>query len=168
MRISVLWDASPPSYCMAPCVALSVWLLLMILQTNDLHTLNENNDLDFLFKFNNLLNDENEDSPYANVQIDSKFHDLDSFIINPSIVTAPVFLSINVQSLNSKHANLNEFILELLSKGINIEIIALQEIWNIDNLQSLSIEGFHPLIFKQRVGMRGGGVGFYIKKLHFL
>ncbi len=47
-------------------------------------------------------------------------------------------------------------------KGINIEIIALQEIWNIDQPQLLQIDGFN-LVYKQRVGMRGGGVGFYIK-----
>ncbi len=44
-------------------------------QTNDLAKLNENNDLDFLFRFNALLHDENEDSPYSNVEINGKFHD---------------------------------------------------------------------------------------------
>jgi hypothetical protein len=54
-------------------------------------------------------------------------------------------------------------------KGVNVEIIALQEIWSIDNPDLLVIPGFHPLIFKQRAGMRGGGVGFFIKKeQHFV
>ena len=39
----------------------------------------------------------------------------------------------------------------------------MQETWNIENPQLLLIDGFHPVIFKQREGMRGGGVRFYIK-----
>ena len=97
------------------------------------------------------------------MQINGKFYDLDSFTNDPTIQNSPVYININVQSLNSKHANLNDLICELLLKGINIEIIALQEIWNIDHPELLDIVGFHPIIFKQRVGMRGGGVGFYIK-----
>jgi len=135
----------------------------MLGQTNDLAKLNDNNDLDFLFRFNSLLTDENEDSPYSNVQLNGKFHDFESFTSDPTIVNSPVYINLNVQSLNSKHANLNEYVSELIAKGLNIEIIALQEIWTIDHPQLLNIEGFHPLIYKQRAGMRGGGVGFYIK-----
>ena len=129
---------------------------------NDLKILNENNDLDFLFKFNSLLIEEDEDSPYANVQINGNFHDFNSFTNDPTIRNSPVYLNINVQSLNSKHANLNLLVRDIISKGINIEIIALQEIWSIEQPQLLCIEGFN-LVYKQRVGMRGGGVGFYIK-----
>jgi hypothetical protein len=96
------------------------------------------------------------------VQINGKFHDLDSFTSEPFIKNSPVYININVQSLNSKHANLSDLIHEIIAKGINLEIIALQEIWNIDHPQILQIDGFN-LIYKQRVGMRGGGVGFYIK-----
>jgi len=130
---------------------------------NDLKNLNDNNDLDFIYKFNNVLADENEDSPYANVLINGKFHDFESFIAEPTIGSSPVYLSINVQSINSKHADLSDLILNLIEKGVNIEIIALQETWNIVNPQLLLIDGFHPVIFKHREGMRGGGVGFYIK-----
>jgi exonuclease III len=68
-----------------------------------------------------------------------------------------------VQSLNSKYESLKEYITELFSKNVNIEIIALQEIWQIQHINLVSIPGFHPLICSQRRGMRGGGVGFYIK-----
>ncbi len=68
-----------------------------------------------------------------------------------------------MQSLNSKHESLKEFITELVSKNVNIEIIALQEIWQVQHINLVSIPNFHPLICSQRRGMRGGGVGFYIK-----
>jgi len=135
----------------------------MQLQNNDLQTLNGRIDLDFIHSFNNLLLDEQEDNPFVNVEINGKFHDFESFIADPIIISSPVFISINVQSLNSKHTNLNDLVCELINRGVNIEVIALQEIWSISNPESLDITGFHPLIFKQRVGMRGGGVGFYIK-----
>jgi hypothetical protein len=92
------------------------------------------------------------------VQINGKFHDFDSFTSEPLIKNSPVYININVQSLNSKHANLSDLIQEIILKGINIEIIALQEIWNIEQPQLLQIDGFN-LVYKQRVGMRGGGVG---------
>jgi hypothetical protein len=63
----------------------------------------------------------------------------------------------------SKYDSLNVFVLELLAKGINVELIALQEIWNVEFPDLLDIEGFQPLIYKQRTNMRGGGVGFYVK-----
>ncbi len=135
----------------------------MQLQNNDLQSLNGRIDLDFIHSFNNLLLDEQEDNPFVNVEINGKFHDFESFIADPIIISSPVFISINVQSLNSKHTNLNDLVCELINRGVSIEVIALQEIWSISNPESLDIMGFHPLIFKQRVGMRGGGVGFYIK-----
>jgi hypothetical protein len=42
-------------------------------------------------------------------------------------------------------------------------VIAIQECWKIDYPELMQIPGYHPFIFKQRSGMRGGGVGFYIK-----
>ena len=75
----------------------------MQLQNNDLQTLNGRIDLDFIHSFNNLLLDEQEDNPFVNVEINGKFHDFESFIADPIIISSPVFISINVQSLNSKH-----------------------------------------------------------------
>lgn len=74
----------------------------------------------------------------------------------------PLFLNINIQSLNSKYEKLVEFINELLSLKLNIISIALQEIWSIPYPDLLKIENF-DLIFKQRSGGRGGGVGFYVR-----
>ena len=145
------------------CIGYPPQNLSMQTQNNSLQLLNDRIDLDFIHLFNNLLLDEQEDNPYINVEINGKFYDTESFVNDPIIRTSPVFISINVQSLNSKHANLSDLVCDLINRGVNIEIIALQEVWSIENPQLLDILGFHPLIFKQRAGMRGGGVGFYIK-----
>jgi exonuclease III len=76
---------------------------------------------------------------------------------------SPLYLSVNIQSLNSKHEELSFQICELLSKNISIDVIALQETWNVQYPDQLLIPGFqHPVIIN-RYGMRGGGVGFYVK-----
>jgi exonuclease III len=72
-------------------------------------------------------------------------------------------LSINVQSLQSKHENLCIELNELQKNNISVDVIALQEIWDIRYPELVAIDGFKPLIFKKRRGMRGGGVGFYVK-----
>ena len=40
-----------------------------------------------------------------------------------------------------------------------IDLIALQEIWNIQNLPSVEIPSYN-FVFKKRSKFRGGGVGF--------
>ena len=77
--------------------------------------------------------------------------------------TRPLFLNINIQSLNSKHEKLKNFILSLTNKNIQIDLISLQETWAIKQPQLLDIPGFQPLIFTNRKRGRGGGVGFYLR-----
>jgi exonuclease III len=74
-----------------------------------------------------------------------------------------VYISINIQSLQSKYEQFLQEINELEQKGIEIEVIALQEIWDMKYPELFPLPGYKPLICKTRVGMRGGGVGFYIK-----
>ena len=40
----------------------------------------------------------------------------------------------------------------------------MQETWNINYPHLLELPGFQPLIYRNRNNMRGGGVGFYIRK----
>ena len=49
------------------------------------------------------------------------------------------------------------------ASGTNITLIALQETWNIPNLNLVNIPNFN-LKFKKRAKFRGGGVGFYLKQ----
>jgi hypothetical protein len=44
-----------------------------------------------------------------------------------------------------------------------IDVIALQEIWDVRYPELFAIPGYKPLICKKRRGMRGGGVGFFVK-----
>jgi len=84
----------------------------------------------------------------------------------PSILQdndSPIFLSINIQSLTSKFEILRDQILELTGKKILIDVIAIQETWDIRVPELLSIPGFQTLSFKTRTHMRGGGVGFYVR-----
>ena len=75
----------------------------------------------------------------------------------------PVFLNINIQSLNSKHEKLSNFILSLTNKNIQVDLIAIQETWKIPNLSLVAIPGFQPFIAVNRKVGKGGGVGFYIR-----
>ncbi len=74
-----------------------------------------------------------------------------------------VYLSLNVQSLLSKHEQLSLEIAELECKNVTSDAIALQETWDVKYTDLVPLKGFNPLIFKRRRDMRGGGVGFYIR-----
>jgi hypothetical protein len=76
----------------------------------------------------------------------------------------PVFLGINVQSLQSKHENLCLELDELIKNKTNVDVIALQEIWDVRYPELVAIDGFKPLTYKKRKGMRGGGAGFFYQK----
>jgi len=51
----------------------------------------------------------------------------------------------------------------MTSSGIQIDVIALQETWNIKYPKLLTLPGFQNLIFVNRKVGKGGGVGFYIR-----
>jgi hypothetical protein len=51
-------------------------------------------------------------------------------------------LSINVQSLLSKHEQLLQFIQELEKSNITIEVIAVQEIWDVQYADLVNLPGF--------------------------
>jgi len=52
---------------------------------------------------------------------------------------------------------------ELQKNNVTIEIIAIQETWHINYIETVTLPGFN-FIFKQREKGRGGGVGFYISE----
>ena len=78
-------------------------------------------------------------------------------------VKSGIFLSINVQSLMSKHAQLASEIAEMEQNNLCIDAIAIQETWDVRYPELLPIQGFNKLLFKKRRNMRGGGVGFYVR-----
>ena len=76
---------------------------------------------------------------------------------------APIYLNINIQSLLSKFNQLKTQILELLERNVKIDVISIQETWEVRYPDQFTIPGFQKFICKTRDGTRGGGVGFYIR-----
>jgi len=131
---------------------------------DSINVLNDTANLDFRTVYANLYRDFDYDNdPYSNVVISSKYYDMCSLPAQLNGHDSPLFLSINIQSLNSKYEELKTQIIELVNQKIQIDIIAIQETWEICQPDVLSIPGFQPIIFKSRTQMRGGGIGFYVR-----
>jgi hypothetical protein len=129
-----------------------------------LDTLNSQADLDFFSSYNNVYRDfAVNDDPYFGITISSNFHDIQSLSNMCRNERSGIFLSINIQSLISKHAQLVSEIAEMENKNLHIDVIAIQETWDVRYPEMLSLPGFNNLLFKKRRNMRGGGVGFYVR-----
>ncbi len=64
-------------------------------------------NLDFRTLYDRTYRDFDLDNdPYSNVEIDSKYYDMYSIPVDINSHNAPLFLSINIQSLNSKYEEL--------------------------------------------------------------
>jgi exonuclease III len=140
-------------------------IFLMYRINADLSGINEKAELDFFSSYNvvyrdNILNDD----PYFGIKLNSKFHDIDSLASLCRLNKNAIYLSLNVQSLMSKHEQLAFEIAELEQNNISIDVIAVQETWDVRFPELVSLNGYNPIILKKRRGMRGGGVGFYVKK----
>lgn len=108
----------------------------------------------------NLVND----SPYSDINIDSKYYDLDEFIgldHNPHNFS---FLSLNIQSLSSKYIEFKQFHNQLSENKCNFDIYALQEVYSIIDPDIFHLDNYHPIQFKTRTVNKGGGVAFFISK----
>ena len=114
--------------------------------------------------FLSSLDDSFEDiNLWSDINIDCKYYDDSSLIERFSGLNNPLVLNANIQSLSSKHDKLSEMIKILENENVIFDVIALQETWEIKDVKSLSLPGYHELIFKNRSSARGGGIGFYIK-----
>ena len=125
--------------------------------------LNNNSDFDLSDKVLAYYGTDVNSNPYLNINITSSFFDIVSFTAKYAHSPVPIYLSLNICSLNSKYFNLNIIITEFLKNKVPIEIIALQEIWQIPFPETVKIDGFN-FIFKQRSNAKGGGVGFYLNE----
>ena len=139
---------SPPPPAIPPC---------MFQPDNDLVTLNSLAELDFFTSYNQYYRDVIvNDDPYYGIEINSVFHDIHS-LSNICSAHKSIFLSINIQSLMSKHEQLCIELAEFKRKNIIVDAIAIQETWDIKYPELVQIEGFNQIVFKRRRGMRGGG-----------
>ena len=153
-----------PSQLFPPFPPPTTPLPFMMDNSEDVDALNDNDDLDFFTGYNrNYYDMYVNDDPYFGVQLSSQFYDSLTLSNAEFVKTSPIFLNINIQSLQSKYEQFLIEIADFSAKKIQIDIIALQEIWDVRYPKLLPIPGYKPLICKKRRGMRGGGVGFFIK-----
>ena len=127
--------------------------------------LNNDNNHNFIHRLrgDNYIDNDNDtdinNDIYTGLNIDSIFYDMDSFIKKFSNSKSPLFMNLNVQSLNSKHEKLKNFVLALSNKGIVIDIIAIQETWSIKypELQYCSNHTWLPTTYFLKQEKRKGG-----------
>jgi exonuclease III len=135
-----------------------------MLNADHIDALNRKAELDFFTEYNREYHDvEVDDDPYFGINVNSKYYDIENLAATEFVKATPLYISINIQSLQSKFNDLCSLISEFAEKNIDIDVIALQEVWDIRYPELFSIPGYKPLICKTRRGMRGGGVGFYVK-----
>lgn len=108
----------------------------------------------------NLVND----SPYSDIDINSKYYDIDEFIGLDHNQENFSMLSLNIQSLASKYTLFTQFHNQLSENKCNFDIYALQEVYSILNQDIFQLENYHPIQFKTRTINKGGGVAFFIRK----
>ena len=111
-------------------------------------TLNLKPEYDSSLLLNNHLNEENDN--FLNITLGSSYFDSLSFIKKFENTKKPIYLSLNVQSLMSKHEALKNLILELTNANIPIDLIALQETWSIKYPELVHIPGYQNIVHSER------------------
>jgi hypothetical protein len=125
---------------------------------NNIKSLNEDNIYDNHLSF---LDTDNLDSPYNLNTFSCNYVDNDNLFdhLNPN--DNLIIMSVNIQSLSAKFAELCEFINMCNRKNTMPDIILLQETWAIYDSDAFNINGYQPLCFKCRSkGQGGGGRGY--------
>jgi len=123
-----------------------------------LDTLNADLSLDASNSLNSYIADDENVSQFFKTHIKSTYFDTDTFINKFKNSNIPLVLSIKIQSLNSKFIALKNFVLGLSNSNVPIDLIILQETWEIKYPSQLVIPGFQSLVFRNRG--RGGGSDF--------
>jgi len=126
-------------------------------------SINKMKKYNLLEELNLFFDNDNIPDPYDQSVINCKYYDEDSFLQNYKNTKNPIYMSLNIQSLNSKYTNLKNLLTNLLNEKLPIKILALQEIWQVPYLSDVKIPGFN-FIQLSRKKSKGGGVGFYIKE----
>ena len=130
------------------------------------HDIDDTN-LDFRASYANFFESTDDDdfieNPYISDNLSCNYYTEDSFLGSYRNLASPLVLNLNVQYLQSKFNSLKELLDLYSSKGVNFDIISLQEISTIDDSSTLILPGFHPLVYKSRTLCKGGGVGFYVR-----
>ena len=110
------------------------------------------------YDFRNFVSDRDNpdyDDPFIDLTVDSAFYDMESFVNKFSKSDKPILLNLNAQSMMSKYDKLKEFVVNLTKINIQIDIIALQETWQIRYTDIITIPGFQKLIYSIKIGTLG-------------
>ena len=126
-----------------------------------------NPEFDFLKLIENeALSNDDQDisySPYENMQYLCTYLDEIQFCNNYRNTSNLSVFSLNIQSLPAKFSKFSEFINCLQKNSCSPDIICLQEIWRFPVTVSFLLNGYQPIIQKQRKFAQGGGIGIYVK-----
>ena len=111
---------------------------------------------------NNFFQEDENIQQFFNTNLSSTYFDPKSFNGAFNGNKDPLFISLNIQSLNSKYNELKILLNELNS--CNIDLIVMQETWAVPFPNLVDLPGFQTVVVRNRQNMRGGGVGMYIRK----
>jgi exonuclease III len=117
---------------------------------------------------NKYIYDDDSIGQLFQTKIKSEYHDITLFAEKHKSNTDPLIISINIQSINSKYEALKTYVYQLSGLGIQADIIVMQETWEVKFPTHFHLPGYQAIVARTRVGMRGGGVGFFVREgLHF-
>ena len=74
-------------------------------------------------------------------------------------------LNWNIQSLPAKWTFFTEFLSELSNRNFSFDVIALQELWQLNEPELYSLPGYQKFIYRTRANnVQGGGCGIFVKE----
>jgi len=126
--------------------------------------MNDSSKYDIRDSYLNFYGNDDASNPYLNLANPSYYTDVLNFSTAFSDTNAPVFLSLNIQSLNSKFNSLECLLSDLYAKNINVAVIALQELWHIPSPDLFQLNDF-KFYYSARKNGRGGGCWLLCQKL---
>ena len=131
-----------------------------------LDNLINDNKFNFLHQLNGFFGSTNDtsESPYGDCNIQCDYLNEEQFCSKYSNNGNVMLMSLNIQSLPSKFDEFNVFINDLLRNKCSPDVIALQELWQLNDPSIFKLNNYQNLTYKSRAaGSQGGGVGFYIR-----
>jgi len=128
-----------------------------------LDDLNRDQELDAGTYLNEYISNDENISQFFQTHIASSYTDSCSFLKQFKDSADPVYLSVNIQSLNSKFDSLRDRVRVMQCSGITVDLIILQETWDIKYPDKLILPGFQSIVYRTRQVGRGGGVGIYVR-----
>jgi hypothetical protein len=128
-----------------------------------LDDLNTDQTLDATKYLNEYISNDENISQFFQTKISSSYVDINTLLKTFTKTTEPLLLSINIQSLNSKFESLKAMVRTLQNSEIPVDLIILQETWELKFPEKLILPGFQRIVSRTRQVGRGGGVGIYVR-----